>query len=142
MRRGPGVAPPRGADGIWHSFKDTLGRRRQRGLWGRFRGRPFTGAARLLCHAKVWSVTYLKVWKESMAGNQKISGKYEEPTLEVKYLTSTQRILKERLDGELTLPLPPPRILIESGGGWPDPGGGDRLIESGGGWPDPGRGIG
>ena len=54
---------------------------------------------------KVWSVTYLKVWKESMVGNQKISGKYEVPTLEVKYLTSTQRILKERLGVELT---PPP----------------------------------
>ena len=34
-----------------------------------------------------------------------ISGKYEEPTLEVKYLTSTQRILKERLGVDLT---PPP----------------------------------
>ena len=39
-----------------------------------------------------------------VVGNQKISGKYEEPTLEVKYLTSTQRILKERLGVDLTLP--------------------------------------
>ena len=29
--------------GIRHSFRDQLGRRRQRGLWGRFRGPPIQG---------------------------------------------------------------------------------------------------
>ena len=73
-------------------------------------------------------------WRRRFLGGQndvsmaRISGKYEVPTLEVKYLTSTQRILKERPAGHLNPPSPPCRKM-ESGGGWPDPGRRNKKIE-------------